>query len=348
MGEIFPRERAKTELHFTGERMTGSIRGQIEIEHLHRYFLAREMARGQEVLEIACGEGYGAAMMAQVATSVLGMDVSIEAVAHAARNYKRDNLRFALGDARKLDAPDASVDLLTSFETLEHFYEHELFYAEARRVLRPGGKLLISTPEREVYSPEGSRANMHHVRELSRAEFEAGLRAVFPHVVLMAQRPMIGSVLVATEPAAAEPRTMTFEQRGEDAFETNEGLPRGVYLVAVCSDQPVTVPLATHYIATSRLDWQEQHWKHLGREEEREVQSREKEALRQALNAEAAETARVLREELDHRIARERELLAERDHALAVLRDAEASLEAIHRSTSWRLTAPLRRMLGRA
>lgn len=167
MGEIFLRERADDALPFTGERLTGTVAGQIEIEHLHRYFLARELARSKDVLEIACGEGYGAALLAQVARSVLAMDISAEAVAHAQRAYRQSNLEFRLGDARRLDVPENSVDLVVSFETLEHFREHEEFYAEIRRVLRPGGILILSTPDRDIYSPDGSAANSYHVRELT-------------------------------------------------------------------------------------------------------------------------------------------------------------------------------------
>jgi GT2 family glycosyltransferase/SAM-dependent methyltransferase len=314
MSEIFPRERPAQALAFTGERMTSALGGQIEIEHLHRYFLARELARGKDVLEIACGEGYGAALLAQVATSVTAFDVAAEAVAHARRSYRRPNLTFALGDARRIPAPDASADMVTSFETLEHFAAHEQFYAELRRVLRPGGVLIISTPERTVYSPDGSAANPYHVRELTQAEFLDGLRAVFPHVGILLQRPMLGSVML---PAAGFPATgpiASFEQRGPDAFEADTGLPRGLYMVAYASDRPVTLPAASVYIETSQL------------------------ALRDART--------------EQRIAQQAAGLAA-EHAAALEQQRQAhqrQIEAIRASTSWRLTAPLRiiaRRLGR-
>jgi GT2 family glycosyltransferase/SAM-dependent methyltransferase len=314
MSEIFPRERPAQALAFTGERMTSALGGQIEIEHLHRYFLARELARGKDVLEIACGEGYGAALLAQVATSVIAFDVSADAVAHARRSYRRPNLSFALGDARRIPAEDASVDVVTSFETLEHFAAHEQFYAELRRVLRPGGVLIISTPERTVYSPDGSAANPYHVRELTQAEFLAGLRAVFPHVGILLQRPMLGSVMLPASGFPAAGPIASFEQRGPDAFEADTGLPRGLYMVAYASDRPVTLPAASVYIETSQL------------------------ALREA--------------QTEQRIARQAARLAA-EHAGALeqqRQEHQRLIEAIRTSTSWRLTAPLRviaRRLGR-
>jgi GT2 family glycosyltransferase/SAM-dependent methyltransferase len=253
MSEIFTRERAAEALAFTGERMTTGLGGQIEIEHLHRYFLARELARGKEVLEIACGEGYGAALLAQVAVSVIAFDVSAAAITHARRSYRRPNLTFAVGDARRIPAADASVDVVTSFETLEHLDAHEEFYAELRRVLRPGGVLIISTPERTVYSAAGTTPNPYHVRELTQAEFLSGLRAVFPHIGILLQRPMLGSVMLPAAGYEAAGQIACFEQLGPDAFEADTALPRGLYMLAYASDLPVTLPAASVYIETSEL-----------------------------------------------------------------------------------------------
>lgn len=311
LAEIFRVERPEEAMGFTGERFTSAMAGQIEIEHLHRYFLVREMARGKDVLDIACGEGYGAAIIAQVARSVVGMDVSAEAVSHAERSYPRPNLTFRPADARHIAAPDASFDVVSSFETLEHFYEHEEFYAEIRRVLRPGGILVISTPDRAVYSPDGSVANRYHVRELSRSEFETGLTAVFPHVAMLLQRPMIGSLMLAAEPYAAEGRGLTFEKRGPEMFESNEGLPRALYLVAVASDAPVRTTIASAYIETSQL---------AVREAEINQKMLEMEAQILAANY----SIRLITEDRDR---------------------VESVLKHMTFSRSWRLTAPLRAML---
>jgi ubiquinone/menaquinone biosynthesis C-methylase UbiE len=148
MGEIFPLERSGKAMAFTGERFTSAESGQIEIEHIHRYFLARHFCRGKDVLDIASGEGYGAALLSQVASSVIGVDVADEAVEHAARNYIRDSLSFRKGDGSQLPISDSSVDVVVSFETIEHLYDHQRFLSEIRRVLRPGGLLILSCTNR--------------------------------------------------------------------------------------------------------------------------------------------------------------------------------------------------------
>ena len=81
-------------LVYDGERFVPGIGGVIEAEHLHRYLLAREIASGRDVLDVACGEGYGSNLIAEVAQSVIGVDIADSAVAHARGKYARPNLRF--------------------------------------------------------------------------------------------------------------------------------------------------------------------------------------------------------------------------------------------------------------
>jgi SAM-dependent methyltransferase len=251
VGEIFERVIPETPLEWTGERLTTATEGQVEVEHLHRYFLARALCRGLDVLDVAAGEGYGSALLAQVARSVIGVEISTEAVAHAIAAYRGANLKFLKGDARCLPLDDASVDAVVSFETIEHFFEHDQFLAEVRRVLRPGGRFIVSSPERDVYSPSGSSANPYHVKELSREEFSALLRNSFAHVRLLGQRPMLGSALMSEGDGPGQ--SLTFEKRGPRHFEAAGGLPRPVYWVGVASDQPVADVPDSLYIDTAEI-----------------------------------------------------------------------------------------------
>ena len=108
-------------LPFTGERFTPECLREMWYEHYHRYAFVRSLARGRAVADVACGEGYGAMLLAQTAESVRALDISGEAIAHARQRYAtQPNLSFEQGDACQLAWPDHSLDLLTSFETLEH------------------------------------------------------------------------------------------------------------------------------------------------------------------------------------------------------------------------------------
>ena len=94
----------------------------INYEHLHRYRAARDLAAGRAVLDLASGEGYGSAMLAEVAASVVGVDLDQQAVRHAAQAYQRRRLRFLQGSVTALPVGSRQFDLVVCFEALEHIF----------------------------------------------------------------------------------------------------------------------------------------------------------------------------------------------------------------------------------
>lgn len=219
-------------MDFTGERYLPGIKGEIELEHWHRYLVAREVARGRDVLDIACGEGYGSFLLAGAARTVVGVDIDDQTVRHAAAEYTRPNLRFETGSCAAIPLPDASVDLVVSFETLEHHTQHEEMLAEIKRVLRPGGVLIISTPDRYEYSDRTNFRNEYHFKELYRDEFAALLAAHFRNHAMSGQRVLYGSAILA-ESGGGEVLSFDADRR---EGEGSKGLGRAVYLIAVASD----------------------------------------------------------------------------------------------------------------
>ena len=224
-------------LPWTGERYIPEIGGDIRLEHVHRYLIARELARGKRVLDIACGEGYGSAILAAVAAQVIGVDIAPDAVAHASSKYSQPNLEFSVGSCEAIPLQQHSVDVVVSFETLEHIGRHEDMMREIRRVLTPEGLLIISSPDRHVYSDALGNRNEFHVRELGRDEFERLLHAYFGRVTLAGQRVRGGSI-VAPVDASAETRFVTFPSADGDTAGV-QGLDAPVYLLALASDGPL-------------------------------------------------------------------------------------------------------------
>lgn len=156
----------------------------IFLEHLMRYRFASAFVKGRDVLDIACGEGYGtAAMMRRGAKSVLGIDISEEAVRHATQRY---GVPARVGSAMEIPVEDASVDVVISFETIEHLVDPDLFLEECFRVLRPGGRLVVSTPNRPVYR-RNTPCNEFHCSEMSLEEFREALSGNFTDVELFGQ-----------------------------------------------------------------------------------------------------------------------------------------------------------------
>ena len=229
-------------LKLTGERLMTTVSGESVTEHLHRYALALPQCAGKEVLDIACGEGYGSALLRQMATRVTGVDIDPAAVAHAAAKYRRPNLEFRQGSCDAIPLPDASVDVVVSFETLEHHDRHVEMIGEIRRVLRPGGLVLISTPDTVNYSEKPGYRNPFHVKELTRDQFRDLLTHSFRHVSLALQRITHGSLVVPENGGAAE---LSLLRGSFDAIEPLAVEP--VYLIAWASDSPLPPLVASFF-----------------------------------------------------------------------------------------------------
>lgn len=120
--------------------------------HLARYEFALPMIReSDEVLETACGTGYGAQMLSERARSVVAVDYSVAALEYARQHHSAPNLAHLLMDCHRLGFASGSFDLVVSFEVFEHLEQPELYLSECRRVLRPGGRLMLSTPNRSSW-----------------------------------------------------------------------------------------------------------------------------------------------------------------------------------------------------
>lgn len=217
----------------TGERYLPEFDRDWTLEHLHRYLLACELAAGKTVLDIACGDGYGAAMLARHAAQVTGVDIDTPTVERARGKYVADNLRFLQGSATDIPLDDDSVDLVISFETIEHLMEQDRMLYEIRRVLRPEGFLIISSPDKYEYSDVPGYHNEFHLKELYRQEFEALLQKHFSRHALLGQRVVFGSLI-----ASAETRPFLSWSKVEEQGRT-EGLAHAVYHIAVAGDGPL-------------------------------------------------------------------------------------------------------------
>jgi SAM-dependent methyltransferase len=181
------RDQLFMEMNYTGERMVpGKADSYTFWEHIYRYRFAAPYVEGEKVLDIACGEGYGsAALLRAGAATLIGVDVSREACEHAALRY---GIETRVGDATKIPLEDACVDIVVSFETIEHVARPDLFLDECVRILAPGGQVIISTPNRDSYR-ECAPHNPYHLKELNEEEFVALLRARFAKFQMYTQRP---------------------------------------------------------------------------------------------------------------------------------------------------------------
>lgn len=167
-----------------GERLylgkTESDEGSIR-EHLDRYAFALEhMPEHAVVVDAACGTGYGSEMLAQKAGKVFGLEISDHALEWARSHHQKPNIEYKTADLNKtLPIPSESCDLVVSFETLEHIEDQKNMLSEFKRILKSGGALIISSPDREIITEKAHTDNKFHIHELSKKESIELLRSYF-------------------------------------------------------------------------------------------------------------------------------------------------------------------------
>ena len=155
---------------------------QIKIEHLQRYHALTNLIKGKIVLDAACGEGYGSFFMSKFAANVIGIDIAEDVIKEARKKYNHTNLVFFTDDIIKMNnIKSESIDVLVSFETIEHIEKDKqvLFLNQVKRVLSPSGLLIMSTPEKKIYSDALNYKNEFHLDEFYLDEYKEFLGRFF-------------------------------------------------------------------------------------------------------------------------------------------------------------------------
>jgi GT2 family glycosyltransferase/SAM-dependent methyltransferase len=312
---------------------------------------AARLVAGRRVLDLASGEGFGAAILAESAASVIGVDTDQRTVDHSQLNYGGDKIVFRVGDAQYLNIfePD-SFDAVVAFEMIEHVDDQRRVLSEIDRVLAPGGLLIASTPDRRPYTLATGVHNPFHVHELDREQFRELLSQKFSNVATWGQRTITGSSLSALDPRSGEdpPAQTFFIEREGDTWGVAEGVS-ALYLVAVASNAELPAIPRGSTLADAGL----------GLMRAAEAQSAQAATERwQESEAARARTA----QELEHRDVQERELrnaLADREVELELrqrrliealgraaaderhIAGLEAQLEVQH-SVSWQIFGRVR------
>ncbi len=228
-------------LEFTGERFTPECQREIWYEHFHRYVLAARWCVNKRTLDAACGEGlwFSDCWQARLA-SVEGVDISERAIAHARQRYGQlKSIGFHIADCTTLPFDDNEFDRVVSFETLEHLEAHDELLAEFRRVLKPDGILILSSPDKATYSDEQNTVNEYHVKELYRNELEALIQRHFPAHRLLGQKLMFHSAIWSMDGF----NQVGLNQVSADEINTPASFTQPpMYFIALCAAEQANLP----------------------------------------------------------------------------------------------------------
>ena len=230
-------------MEFTGERyIPEQSNAELYDEHVLRYEFAKQFAKNKIVLDAACGEGYGSNLLASQAQYVYGIDLSVETIESAKSKYKNGNMEFICASIEQLPLEDHLIDTIVSFETIEHVSVavQQNFFKEVKRVLKPDGMLVISTPNKAIYSDLYNYKNDFHVKEFYIDEFEKELRQHFSHVVMLEQSFEIVSMIYAEQVQMSEIQS--------------QKLQNAKYVVGVCSDREIDISQMTGSSALAKSE----------------------------------------------------------------------------------------------
>jgi SAM-dependent methyltransferase len=214
---------------------------------MHRYLLARSLVKDLEVLDISCGEGYGSALLAEVAKKVTGSDIDANIISKAEKKYKSTNLSYEVNDCRRMSFDDATFDCVVSFETIEHIEEQKDFLKEVKRVLKPGGILIISTPDTVEYSNKRNYNNPDHIKEFTLTEFHDFLNIFFENTFFWGQKFISQSWM---QPVF-DVETQTFSKLQIEDEKWNP-----MYLIAYCSDLEIETKIGMSCYGDNYSDYE--------------------------------------------------------------------------------------------
>ncbi len=205
-------------------------------EHWHRYHWIAPHLNSKIVADLACGEGYGSALLGQYAEQVWAIDIDQKTIQSAKEKYQsQTHVKYIAADILQTPMKNESMDAVVSFETLEHLSAHSELLIEFKRVLKKSGFLVISTPDKLVYSSSGEH-NEYHVKELSVTEFQQLINEHFNHAIYFGQQLQTNSLI---SPVQSQARGTSFQnllvkQGDENVLLTNQENP--TYLIAVASN----------------------------------------------------------------------------------------------------------------
>lgn len=233
---------------FTGERFVPGINDtQLTMEHYQRYYSALPLVKGKIVLDAACGEGYGTAVLAKGAAYVTGIDISADAIERAKSCYSQNGrVRFLEASIAELPIEADSIDVVVSFETIEHVSENiqHKFLNEISRVLKKDGFLIMSTPNKEIYSDLPGYHNEFHIKEFYKEEFQGFLEQKFSHVSLYNQ--FFENVCIVSD-KTAETETIYYCPKEYDHY--------AKYFIAIAGNVDITALRLSHIYVNNDHDY---------------------------------------------------------------------------------------------
>lgn len=144
--------------------------------HVVAYDFCVPYVKGKKVLEIGFGEGYGAASLSESCSAYDAVDITDEWLKHAREKYGSEKLSFNLYDGNRLPYDDGSIDVIVSMQVIEHVKDYFSYLKDIRRVLKPSGIAILSTPNKKTMI---SGINPYHYKEFALDELQDDLEKVF-------------------------------------------------------------------------------------------------------------------------------------------------------------------------
>jgi ubiquinone/menaquinone biosynthesis C-methylase UbiE len=223
-------------------------------EHVARYMAAANVVKGKAVLDIASGSGYGTAILGEYAQSIVGVDVSKDAIDFAKKEYSGKNITYKKSDGKTIPFADDTFDVIVSFETIEHLEDYNFFMQEIKRVLKEDGLFILSTPN-ELEFAEG---NHFHLHEFEQGELINLAKQYYSHVKPFFQSTWIGNLVGTKEEMTSEWQKKIVVQQLEPIAEE-----KFLYFYLLCANRPIRETITTRFTISQHSSDRTMHEKNI-------------------------------------------------------------------------------------